>query len=320
MEKKFIINTAQKAISTEIKGIKKLLNILNDDFSKIIIKLSKIKGRVIFTGIGKSAHIAQKISSTMSSTGTPSQFYHSTELSHGDLGGVLRNDLIIIISNSGNSKELTGVLNFCKKSKVSTIGISSNKNSKLINSAEMSLIIPSAEEACAIGLAPTTSTSMMLVIGDAICVSLMKIKKFSIKDYRSIHPGGSLGESLLQVKKIMHSGTKIPQINENDSMRNAILEITRKSFGHVIVTNKLNKIVGIITDGDLRRAINKNLLDKKVKLVMKQNPFVIKDDLLCSEALNLMNNKKISCLFVENKMKPVGIVHIHDCLSLFKDI
>ena len=319
MKKKIIINNAKKVIITETDGIKKLSKILNENFLKILIKLSKVRGKVVFTGIGKSAHIAQKISSTMSSTGTPSQFYHATEMSHGDLGGVSKNDLVIILSNSGNSLELKDVLEFCIKNKISTIGISSNKNSYLINSSEMSLVIPNAEEACSVGLAPTTSTSMMLVLGDVICVSLMKIKNFTVKDYRNIHPGGSLGESLIQVKKIMHTGNKIPQINENDSMKNAVLEITRKSFGHVIVTNKSNKIVGIITDGDLRRAINKSLLDNHVNLVMKKNPFVVKEDLLCTEALGLMNEKKISCLFVERKMKPIGIVHIHDCLKLLKD-
>ena len=319
MKKKIIINNAKKVIITETDGIKKLSKILNENFLKILIKLSKVRGKVVFTGIGKSAHIAQKISSTMSSTGTPSQFYHATEMSHGDLGGVSKYDLVIILSNSGNSLELKDVLEFCIKNKISTIGISSNKNSYLINSSEMSLVIPNAEEACSVGLAPTTSTSMMLVLGDVICVSLMKIKNFTVKDYRNIHPGGSLGESLIQVKKIMHTGNKIPQINENDSMKNAVLEITRKSFGHVIVTNKSNKIVGIITDGDLRRAINKSLLDNHVNLVMKKNPFVIKEDLLCTEALGLMNEKKISCLFVEHKMKPIGIVHIHDCLKLLKD-
>ena len=319
MDKKLIIKSALEAIKNEVSGIKKLPTIIDNNFSKIIVKLSKVKGKIIFTGIGKSAHIAQKISSTMSSTGTPSQFYHSTEMSHGDLGAISKNDLVIILSNSGNSVELNGIIDFCKKNNISNIGISSNKNSSLIKSSQMSLIIPNANEACSIGLAPTTSTSMMLVLGDAICISLMKIKQFTVKDYREIHPGGSLGESLLQVKKIMHSGEKIPQISENDSMKNAILEITRKSFGHVIVTNKSSKIVGIITDGDLRRAVNKNLFDKKVGLIMNRNPFVIKEDLLCTEALSLMNDKKISCLFVENKMKPIGIVHIHDCLNLFRN-
>ena len=319
MENKLIIKTALDVLKTEMIGIKKLSKIIDSNFSSIIKRLSKTKGKVIFTGIGKSGHIAKKISSTMSSTGTASQFCHSTEMSHGDLGIIKKNDIVIIISNSGNSIELEGIINFCKKNKIYTIGISSVKKSNLINSTNMSLIIPTAEEACSIGLAPTTSTSMALIIGDIICVSLMRVKKFSTKDYRNIHPGGSLGESLLQVKKIMHIGKKIPLIDENASMRDAVLEITRKSFGHVGVINKSGKIIGIITDGDLRRAINNNLLDKKVKLIMKSSPFLIKEDKLCSEALKLMNSKKISCLFIENNLKPIGIVHIHDCLKIVKN-
>ena len=319
MENKLIIKTALDVLKTEMIGIKKLSKIIDNNFLSIIKKLSKIKGKVIFTGIGKSGHIARKISSTMSSTGTASLFCHSTEMSHGDLGVIKKNDIVIILSNSGNSIELEGIINFCKKNKISTIGISSVKKSNLINSTNMSLIIPTAEEACSIGLAPTTSTSMALIIGDIICVSLMKVKKFSTRNYRNIHPGGSLGESLLQVKKIMHIGKKIPLIDENASMRDAVLEITRKSFGHVGVINKSGKIIGIITDGDLRRAINNNLLDKKVKLIMKSSPFLIKEDKLCSEALKLMNSKKISCLFIENNLKPIGIVHIHDCLKIVKN-
>ena len=319
MENKLIIKTALDVLKTEIIGIKKLSKIIDNNFSSIIKRLSNSKGKVIFTGIGKSGHIAKKISSTMSSTGTASQFCHSTEMSHGDLGIIKKNDIVIIISNSGNSIELEGIINFCKKNKIYTIGISSVKKSNLINSTNMSLVIPTAEEACSIGLAPTTSTSMALIIGDIICVSLMKVKKFSTRNYRNIHPGGSLGESLLQVKKIMHIGKKIPLIDENASMRDAVLEITRKSFGHVGVINKSGKIIGIITDGDLRRAINNNLLDKKVKLIMKSSPFLIKEDKLCSEALKLMNSKKISCLFIENNLKPIGIVHIHDCLKIVKN-
>ena len=319
MENKLIIKTALDVLKTEMIGIKKLSKIIDNNFLSIIKRLSKTKGKVIFTGIGKSGHIAKKISSTMSSTGTASQFCHSTEMSHGDLGIIKKNDIVIILSNSGNSIELEGIINFCKKNKIYTIGISSVKKSNLINSTNMSLIIPTAEEACSIGLAPTTSTSMALIIGDIICVSLMKVKKFSTRNYRNIHPGGSLGESLLQVKKIMHIGKKIPLIDENASMRDAVLEITRKSFGHVGVVNKTGIIIGIITDGDLRRSINNNLLDKKVKLIMKPRPFLIKEDSLCSEALNLMNSKKISCLFIENNLKPIGIVHIHDCLKIVKN-
>jgi len=319
MEDKIIIKNANAVLKTELNGIKKLSKILDKNFSNIISKLSTAKGRVIFTGIGKSGHIAKKISSTMSSIGTPSQFCHSTEMSHGDLGIIKKNDIVIILSNSGDSTELKGVINFCKKNKIFSIGISSNKNSNLIKSVNLSLIIPSANEACAIGLAPTTSTSMALVLGDIICVSLMKVRKFSTRKYRDIHPGGSLGIGLVQVKKIMHSGKKLPLIDENASMKDAVLEITRKSFGHVGVINKAKKIVGIVTDGDLRRSINNNLLDKKVKLIMKPKPFLIKEDVLVADALDLMNSKKISCLFIEKNLKPVGIIHIHDCLKIDKD-
>lgn len=319
MNNKVIIKTANDVLGTELIGIKKLSKIINSNFSKVINKISKTKGKVIFTGIGKSGQIAKKISSTMSSTGTTSLFCHSTELSHGDLGIISKNDIVIILSNSGSSIELKSVINYCKKNKIFSIGITSSKNSNLIKSVNMGLIIPPADEACTIGLAPTTSTSMALILGDMICVSLMKVKKFSTREYRNIHPGGSLGESLIQIKKIMHTGKKIPLIDENASMKDAVLEITRKSFGHVGVTNKSKKIIGIITDGDLRRSINNNLLNKKVKFIMKRNPFLVKEDLLCSEALKLMNNKKISCIFIEKNLKPIGIIHIHDCLKIDKD-
>ena len=160
---------------------------------------------------------------------------------------------------------------------------------------------------------------MALVLGDAICICLMKIKKFTVKDYRIIHPGGNLGKSLIQVKDIMHTGNRIPLINENASMKDAVLEITKKSFGHVGVINKSKKIVGVITDGDLRRSIKNNFLDEKVKLVMKPKPFLIKEDELSSKALKMMNNKMISCLFVEKNLKPIGIVHIHDCIKIEED-
>ena len=318
MENKVIIKTAKNVLKTELSGVQKLSKILNNNFSSIINKLSNVRGKVVFTGIGQSGQKTKKISSTMSSTGTPSQFCHSTEMSHGDLGIISKNDIVIILSNSGNSIELKGVIDFFYLYKIFSIGISSTKNSNLIKSVNMSLTIPSAEEACAIGLAPTTSTTMALVLGDIICVSLMKKKKFSTKEYRNIHPGGSLGESLIQVKKIMHTGKKLPLIDENASMKDAVLEITKKSFGHVGVINKAKKIIGIVTDGDLRRSINNNLLDKKVKLVMRSSPLLIKEDELCTDALDLMNNKKISCLFIEKDQKPIGIVHIHDCLKFGK--
>ena len=283
--------------------------------------LSKVKGRVIITGVGKSGHIANKIASTMSSTGTPAQFCHSNEMSHGDLGILSNKDILIIISNSGNSSELKDAISFSKKNKIKTIGISSNDNSELIQSVHYPLLLPVAKEACAVGKAPTTSTTMTLVLGDAICVALMKLKKFKIEDYKKIHPGGALGLSLMKVKDVMHTKSKLPIVNENVKMKNVIIEMTKKSFGHVGVIDKHKKIVGIITDGDLRRGLNAKFLDKLAKNVMTKNPKIILDDMPLMDALSIMNKNKITCLFIsKNKFtkKPIGIIHIHDCLRLMQ--
>ena len=215
------------------------------------------------TGVGKSGHIASKISSTMSSTGTPSQYCSPTDMSHGDLGAVSKKDALIILSNSGNSNELTNLLNFAKKNSISVIGISSNSESDLIKASDISLIMPSAEEACSIGLAPTTSTTMTLIIGDALCVALMKLKKFKISDFKKLHPGGSLGIKLLQVQDIMHSKNKIPIVSKNASMKSILIEMTKKSFGHVGVIDNKKQLIGIITDGDLRRNINKQFFSHR---------------------------------------------------------
>ena len=214
MKNSSIINDGKEVISTELKGIKKLSKTIDENFDKAIKTLSKVKGRVIVTGVGKSGHIASKISSTMSSTGTPSQYCSPTDMSHGDLGP-FQKDALIILSNSGNSNELTNLLNFAKKNSISVIGISSNSESDLIKASDISLIMPSAEEACSIGLAPTTSTTMTLIIGDALCVALMKLKKFKISDFKKLHPGGSLGIKMLQVQDIMHSKNKIPIVSKN---------------------------------------------------------------------------------------------------------
>ena len=317
MVKTSIINNGREVINTEMVGIRKLYNVIDKNFDKAVRALSKVKGRVIVTGVGKSGHIASKISSTMSSTGTPSQYCSPTDMSHGDLGVLSKKDALIIISNSGNSNELVNLLKFAKKYSILIIGISSNAESELTKASNISLIIPNSKEACSIGLAPTTSTTMSLILGDALCVSLMKMKNFKISDYRKFHPGGSLGNRMLQVKEIMHAKNKMPLVLDNANMKSVLIEMTKKSFGHVGVKDKNNKIVGIITDGDLRRNINKNFLDLKAKLIMTPKPKLISDDELVINALNIMNNNKITCLFVINKRKkksPIGIIHIHDCI------
>lgn len=317
MQSKKIIKDAIEVINTEISAVKKLSKKINKNFSDSIIALSKTKGRVIITGIGKSGHIASKIASTMSSTGTPAQFCHSTEMSHGDLGIIDKKDILIIISNSGNSSELIDVIHFSKKNSVQTIGISSNAESDLMKLATYPIVLPKVNEACAIGMAPTSSTTITLVLGDAICVALMKLKKFNVENYRSIHPGGALGTSLLKVSNIMHKSKKMPIVQEESKMKDVIVEITKKALGHVGVLNKSHQLVGIITDGDLRRHLNGKFLEKKAREIMTKKPKMIFDDELMLSALNVMNQNKITCLFISNKSlpkKPIGIIHIHDCL------
>mgnify|MGYP001275932071 CR=1 FL=1 len=317
-----IIKSALDVLNTEISGIKLVRKTFDGNFVAAIKELSKNKGRVIITGIGKSGHIANKIASTMSSTGTPAQFCHSNEMSHGDLGILTSKDILIIISNSGNSSELKDVISFSKKNKIKTIGISSNNNSELMQSVDCPLLLPRAKEACAVGKAPTTSTTMMLVLGDSICVALMKLKKFKINDYKKIHPGGALGLSLMKVKDIMHTKSELPLVNENVKMKNVIIEMTKKSFGHVGVVDKNKQIVGVITDGDLRRGLNPKFLDKVAKNIMTKKPKIISHNLLLLDALSIMTKNKITCLFISNDSdpkKPIGIIHVHDCLRLVQN-
>ena len=317
MKNRNIIINGKTVIDLEIQGIKKLYKSINSNFEKAVKKLSKIKGRVIITGVGKSGHIAAKISSTMSSTGTPSQSVSPTDLSHGDLGIITKNDALIIISNSGNSLELNKIIDFAKKNSIPFIGISQNPKGKLLNASDIPLVIPDSKEACSLGKAPTTSTSQALVLGDSLCVALMKLKKFKIEDYKRIHPAGSLGISMIQVKDVMHIGNKMPLVKENSKMNTSIIEMSRKSFGVVGVKNNKGKLIGIITDGDLRRNIKKNFLELSAKEMMTAKPKLIEADALMSNALKIMNKSKITCLFVVGnklKTKPIGIIHIHDCL------
>jgi len=317
MKNRSTIKDGKLVIDTELVGIKKLYKSIDNDFDKAVKLLSKVKGRVVITGVGKSGHIASKISSTMSSTGTPSQYCSPTDMSHGDLGIISKKDALIIISNSGNSNELSNLLKFTTKNSVSVIGITANSKSELTKSASITLLIPNANEACSIGLAPTTSTTMALVLGDALCVSLMKLKKFNMSAYKKIHPGGALGLSMLQVKDVMHIKNKIPLVHQEASMKSVIIEMTKKSFGHVGVRNKQNHLIGIITDGDLRRHLNDKFFKLRAKDIMTSKPILINQNLLMSDALQIMNKNKITFLFAVNnssKKTPVGVVHIHDCI------
>ena len=316
MNKSKIINRAKKTLSTEIKELKNLSKIFNNNFYKAVILLSKVKGRVIVTGVGKSAHIGNKISATLASTGTPSYLIHATEASHGDLGGITKNDCILAISNSGETSELNNIINYSKRFDIPLVSISSNAKSSLNKNSTVGIVYKKPIEACPHNLAPTSSTTVMLVIGDCMAMSLLELKGFKSSQFKSFHPGGNLGKDLKRVDEIMHTGSALPLSKENEKMTKALLTMTKKSFGCVGVVNNNKKLIGIITDGDLRRNMNDNLFNLKALNLMTKNPSTGEKDMLVGEALNLMNNKKITSLFICEKNKPVGIIHIHDLLRL----
>ena len=311
-----IIKTAKKVINTEIKGLETLSKKLDKNFAKAVNILRKTNGKIVVTGVGKSGIIAKKIASTLSSTGSPSQFIHSTEASHGDLGMINNKDVVLAFTFSGKTIELNDVFIYSKERKIPLIIITGKSNSKLENISTVCIEISNLKEACPLNLAPTTSTTAMLALGDAIAISLMKSKKFTKKNFYSFHPGGQLGKKLLLVKNVMHSAKKLPLINENVPMTTAIIEMTKKRFGCLGVVSKTNNLIGIITDGDLRRHMKNGILEKTTSYIMTKNPKTIDQNTFAIEALNLMKKNKITQVFVTKNNKPIGILHIHDCIEL----
>ena len=311
-----IIKTAKKVINTEIKGLETLSKKLDKNFAKAVNILKKTNGKIVVTGVGKSGIIAKKIASTLSSTGSPSQFIHSTEASHGDLGMINNKDVVLAFTFSGKTIELNDVFIYSKERKIPLIIITGKSNSKLENISTVCIEISNLKEACPLNLAPTTSTTAMLALGDAIAISLMKSKKFTKKKFYSFHPGGQLGKKLLLVKNVMHSGKKLPLINENVPMTTAIIEMTKKRFGCLGVVSKTNNLIGIITDGDLRRHMEDNILEKKTSYIMTKKPKTVGENIFAIEALNIMKKNKITQVFVTKNNKPIGILHIHDCIEL----
>ncbi len=316
MNKIQIIQEAKKVLKIEIDSAKTLNSSFNQSFYNVVKTIFNTKGRVVVTGIGKSGHIANKISSTLSSTGTPSQFVHPTEASHGDLGSITNSDCILAISNSGQSNELNDVIIYSKRFNIPLLSISSNKKGLLYNKSDHAILFKKPIEACPLNLAPTSSTTMTLIIGDAIAISLLKMRGFQKSHFSKFHPGGNLGKDLVKLSEIMHGISKLPLVKENELMSKVLLIITKKSFGCVGVINKSKNLIGIITDGDLRRNMKKDIINKMAYEVMTKNPKVVKVNTLVGEALNIMNSKKITSLFICAKAKPIGIVHIHDLLRL----
>ena len=316
MNKKQILNEAKKVLSTEIKGIKTISKSFNDEFYGVVKTIYNCKGRTIITGIGKSGHIANKISATLTSTGTPSHFIHATEASHGDLWGITKKDVILEISNSGQSNELNGIINYSKRCNIPLLSISSNRKGILYQKSTYGILYKKPIEACPNNLAPTSSTSMMLIIGDAIAVTLIKKKGFKKSHFGNFHPGGILGKDLVSIAEVMHKDKKLPLTYPNEKMSKILIQMTKKSFGCIGVINKKGSLIGIITDGDLRRSMDNKIINKSASDVMTKKPSTIDISTLVGEAISLMNNKKITSIFVCKKNKPIGIVHIHDLLRL----
>ena len=313
-----IIESAQKALSDEIEGLSLLKEFFNSDFEKAVDAIFNSKGKVVVTGVGKSGHIGRKISATLSSTGTPSYFIHPTEASHGDMGMIEEEDIILAISWSGETTELGNIVKYALENKIKLIGLSSNKESHLAKSSNIALNIPMIEEACPNGLAPTTSTTMQLVIGDAIAISLLNIRDFNKDNFRSLHPGGQLGAALAVVKDVMHSGESLPTIDIGSPMSEALIKISEKGFGCIGVISN-NSLEGIITDGDLRRHMGPEILNNKVESIMTKRPQMVSSKLLVSDALKLINNLGIQGLFVTDDGKtPIGFVNFHDLIRVIK--
>ncbi len=311
------IEVAKQTIDKEIDSLRILEDSLDDTLSKALDIMQQTKGRVIVTGMGKSGHIGRKIAATMASTGTPSFFLHPGEASHGDLGMVTENDTILAISNGGESKELSDILVYCRRFNVPTIAITKNPQSSLGKNSDLVLKLPDNGEACPLGLAPMSSTTATLVMGDILAANLMVRKGFTADDFKLRHPGGKLGAILRHVSDIMHTGDEMPLINEDAIMQDALITMSAKMLGCVGIINKNGDLIGMITDGDLRRWMAPNLIEEKVSKVMTKNPRTVRSDVLIAEATNIMNNtgRGITNMFVvDDGKKPVGIVHIHDCL------
>ena len=309
------IKTGRQVIDIEIKALSLLKNYISKDFVKVVNLLLKNKGKIIVSGIGKSGHIASKIASTLSSVGSPSFYIHPSEANHGDLGMLEKKDAVILISNSGETSELINLILYCKKLGIPIISITSELNSTLSRESNFNLLIPKNIEACPLELAPTSSTTCTLALGDALAVTLLKKKNFTESDFRELHPGGKLGQMLSEVKDVMKINLDIPLIVESKKMSYAILEMTSKGEGCVGVVSKKNELIGIITDGDIRRNMNPKLLDKNVKEIMTRKPKTLSPNTLISKALKIMNEESITNIFITKQKKPIGIIHMHDILK-----
>jgi len=307
------LKAARRVIAFSRDGLNVMSNQLGSDFCECVDILSRLKGRVIVSGMGKSGHIGYKIAATLASTGTSAFFVHPAEASHGDLGMISEEDAVLALSNSGETEELSDLIYYAKRFGIPLIGVTSVKGSTLAEKSDLVLFLPDVHEAGPHGV-PTTSTTLMITLGDAIAVALLERRGFSADDYRVFHPGGKLGKGLLKVSEIMHSGEDIPITFPHTKMSDTIIVMTNKTFGVAGVVDESKKLIGIVTDGDLRRSMSKGLIDMTTEEVMTIKPKTIGPDVLAAEALRLMNSWKVTSLFVLSNKQPVGIIRMHDIL------
>ena len=313
MNKSKIKKVGQEVIKVESIALAKLSKSLDKDFIKAVELISKQNGKIIVSGVGKSGNIAGKIAASFTSTGIPAIYLNPVDASHGDMGIIERNDVLIILSNSGETHELADLINFSKKKKIKIISITSSKKSLLSKNSDIGLVLPPHSEADKLQTIPTTSTTMSLALGDALCCSVLSLRKFDKKSFSELHPGGKIGKKLKTLNEIMD--IDIPIIQSNSSIIDAVLIMTEKKYGCVVVLDRNKEIKGIITDGDLRRSIEKIDMKEKATNIMKSRPIVATSDLLISSAIVLMNKHSITSLIVARQNKPIGIVNIKKCLE-----
>lgn len=312
-EEEAVVETARRVLHLESEALEAFSRQIPDDFYKVVQLILAMEGRVILSGIGKSGHIARKISSTLASTGTPSYFVHPSEASHGDLGVITAQDICILISNSGDSAELGDIVAYTRRFAIPLIGISRSNGSALMKAADFRLTLPHVREACAIGMAPTTSTTLTMALGDALSVALMEQRGFLSEQFRTIHPGGKLGAQLSRVDQLMHGPDALALVAPDTPMSETLIAMTEKGFGIACLVEN-DQLTGIISDGDLRRNI-KGLMDRTAGQVATRNPRTVAGDTMAAEALGMMDAAKVNALIiVDDANRPVGILRIYDCL------
>ena len=305
---------ARRVVRQESRALARMAEELSDRFVDAIELLATVRGRIVVSGMGKSGHIANKIAATLASTGAPALFVHPAEASHGDLGMITDADALLMLSNSGETPELADLVTYAKRFRIPLVAIVGGAPSALAGAATITLVLPDEPEAGTLGLAPTTSTTMMLALGDALAVALLERSGLTAEDFKLYHPGGKLGRRLIHVADIMHDGEAVPLVPADMAMSEALIAMTAKRFGCVGAIDGEGSLIGIVTDGDLRRHMNANLLQRPVRQIMTHGPRTIQAGALGVEAVRMMNERSITSLFVAEGKRPIGIVHIHDCL------